>query len=145
MKRENIFFLLIFSFLITLLSCGERVTKKEETKIKLKNNTVSSNTPIEENTNKELIALGEKLFADKTCTTCHLKDKKVIGPSILDINKIYAEKNADLFDFLKGKLEPIVDTDPVQVSIMKANLDGFVKDLTDKELNALKVYMLSVK
>ena len=145
MKIKNIFFLLIFSLLITFLSCGERVTKKEETNIKLKNNSVSSNTHIEENTNEELITLGEKLFADKTCTTCHFKDKKVIGPSILDINKIYAEKNADLFEFLKGNLEPIVDKDPIQVSIMKANLDGFVKDLTDKELNALKIYMLSVK
>ena len=145
MKMKNILFLLVLGVLFAFLSCGERVTKKEEKKIKLKKNTTSSNTHIKENSNKELITLGEKLFADKTCTTCHFKDKKVIGPSILAINKIYAEKNADLLDFLKGNLEPIVDTDPVQVSIMKANLDGFVKDLTDKQLNALKAYMLSVK
>ncbi len=30
------------------------------------------------------------------------------------------------------------------VAVMKANLDGFVKDLKDDELNALKAYMLSV-
>jgi len=142
---KNIFFLLVFGMLFTFLSCGEKVTQKKETKIKLKNNSKTANTLSEVKHNSGLIALGEKLFADKTCTTCHYKDKKVIGPSILDINKIYAEKNADLFEFLKGNLEPIVDKDPVQVSIMKANLDGFVKDLTDKELNALKLYMLSVK
>ena len=139
---RKIFFLLVFGMLFTFISCGEKITKKEDIKIKLKNNSNNSNTEIE---NSGLIALGEKLFAEKTCTTCHLKDKKIIGPSIIEINKIYIENNTDLLVFLKGNLKPIVDTDPVQVSIMKANLDGFVKDLSDKELNALKAYMLSVK
>ena len=47
--------------------------------------------------------------------------------------------------FLKGNQEAIVDTDPGQVAIMKANLDGFVKDLSDNELKALEAYMLSFK
>ena len=70
--------------------------------------------------------------------------EKGIGPSITEINKIYSDKNADIIAFLKGELNAIVDTDPGQVAVMKANLDGFVKDLKDPELNALKAYMLSV-
>jgi len=145
MKMKKLYFLLVFGMLFTFLSCGEKVTKQEDTKIKLKDNSKSSKTLVEKNDNSGLIALGEKLFAEKTCTTCHLKDKKVIGPSIIEINKTYTKKKADLFAFLKGDLEPIIDTDPIQISIMKANLDSFVKDLSDKELNALKAYMLSVK
>ena len=142
---KKIFFLLIFGLLFTFLSCGEKITKKEDIKIKSQDNSETPKTLLEDNTKSELVTLGEKLFSEKTCTTCHFKNKKVIGPSILEINKIYAENNADLIEFLKGNLNPIVDLDPVQVSIMKANLDGFVKDLSDKELNALKAYMLSVK
>jgi cytochrome c len=59
--------------------------------------------------------------------------------------KIYDENDASIIAFLKGNMDPIVDTDPGQVAIMKANLDGFVKDLTDDELKALEAYMLSVK
>ena len=70
---------------------------------------------------------------------------KVIGPSIKDINKIYAEQNGDMVKFLKGEAQPIVDTDPGQVAIMKANLDGFVKDMSDEELAAIASYMKSVK
>ncbi len=39
----------------------------------------------------------------------------------------------------------IVETDPGQVAIMKANLDGFVKDLKQEELEALAAYMRSAK
>ena len=142
---KKLYFLLVFGMLFTFISCGEKVTQQEDAKIKLKDNSKNSNILVEKNDNSGLIALGEKLFAEKTCTTCHLKDKKVIGPSIIEINKTYTKKKADLFAFLKGDLEPIIDTDPIQISIMKANLDSFVKDLSDKELNALKAYMLSVK
>ncbi len=94
--------------------------------------------------NAALIAKGKKLFKDKTCFTCHLPDTKAIGPSIIDINKIYLKKMLILC-ILKGDFEPIVDTDPGQVAVMKANLDGFVKDLKDAELDALKAYMLKCK
>ncbi len=93
----------------------------------------------------DLVAIGKKLFTDKTCATCHAPDKKLVGPSIQDIAKIYADKGASIVDFLKQKSKPIVDTDPGQVSVMKANLDGFVKDMKDDELKALEAYMMSVK
>lgn len=91
------------------------------------------------------VADGEALFTSKTCTTCHQPDTKVIGPSIKDINAKYSENNASIVAFLKGETSPIVDTDPAQVAIMKANLDSFVKDLSEAELKAIEKYMLSVK
>lgn len=123
-------------------SCGEK--KKDELKKEVE-------TPVEEVTTEaakgpsDYLVLGEKLFTEKTCATCHLKDTKVIGPSIKDINKIYTEQNANIVAFLKGETPAIVDTDPGQVAIMKANLDSFVKDLTSEELAALAVYMGSIK
>lgn len=127
---------------VFLASCGEK--KKEEVK------TVE--TPevevVEETTVAEIVGdieLGKKLFTEKTCTTCHQPDAKVIGPSIKDINKIYSEKNADIVTFLTGASPAIVDTDPGQVAIMKANIDGFVKDLTAEELASIALYMKSIE
>jgi cytochrome c len=122
-----------------LTSCGEK--KKEEVKKEVETTveTVEEKAPVDN------IALGKQLFNDKTCTTCHQADVKVIGPSIKDINKVYAEKGGNIVTFLKGEAEAIVDTDPGQVAIMKANLDGFVKDLSGNELAALAAYMRSVK
>ena len=37
----------------------------------------------------------------------------------------------------------MVDKDPAQVAIMKANIDGFVKDMTPEELQAVSAYMRS--
>lgn len=137
--------LLFIGALVSFYSCGEKKSDKKEEKVTIqqKKETPKDKDASAENT--ALIAKGEKLFKDKTCFTCHLPDTKAIGPSIKEINKIYADKNADIIAFLKDELEPIVDTDPGQVAVMKANLDGFVKDLKEEELNALKEYMLSVK
>lgn len=122
-----------------LTSCGEK--KKEEVKKEVET--------VKEEVATEVVAgnleLGKKLFTEKTCATCHNPDMKIIGPSIKDINKIYAEQNANMVKFLKGEAPAIVDTDPGQVAIMKANLDGFVKDMTGDELAAIAAYMASVK
>jgi cytochrome c len=133
-------FVIALAALFTV-SCGE--TKKEEVKKEVKEEVTPEVKKEKVKKPSDYLALGEKLFTEKTCATCHQPDAKVIGPSIKDINKIYKEKNANIVDFLKGKSEPIVDTDPGQVAIMKANLDGFVKDLTSEELAALAVYMNS--
>ncbi|MBT8395220.1 MAG: cytochrome c [Bacteroidia bacterium] len=147
MKKFTLLFALIA--LISFSNCGDKKADKQIDKV-----TIQSGS----DTNKEkpamadaqldgdaIIAKGKKLFKDKTCFTCHMPKETGIGPSIVDINNIYKEKNEDIVEFLKGNLEPIVDTDAGQVAVMKANLDGFVKDLKDDELNALKAYMLSVK
>ena len=123
------------------VSCGE--TKKEEVKKEVETTVEPAAEGVE--SSSEEIALGEKLFKDKTCFTCHHPDEKVIGPSIKDINKIYSEKGGNIVAFLKGDSHAIVDTDPGQVAIMQANIDGFVKNLSDAELTALSVYMGSIK
>ncbi|NOR29250.1 MAG: c-type cytochrome [Lutibacter sp.] len=123
-----------------LTSCGDK--KKEEVKKEVETvvEEVKTETVVGDN-----LALGEKLFMGKTCSTCHNPDMKIIGPSIKDMNKVYAEQNGDMIKFLKGEAEAIVDTDPGQIAIMKANLDGFVKDMSDDELAAIVAYMKSVK
>ena len=134
--------------LISFSNCGDKKADKQSEKISIQSNSdTKKEKPAIANAEVDsdaIIAKGKKLFKDKTCFTCHMPNEKGIGPSIIDINKIYLDKKADIVDFLKGDLEPIVDTEPGQVAVMKANLDGFVKDLKDDELNALKAYMLSV-
>ena len=136
--------LLIFGVIaFTFTSCGDK--KKEEVKKEAEPIKVEETVKVTEETTtdakSEQVALGEKLFTEKTCVACHQLDTKLIGPSIKDIVKIYDEKGANMVQFLKGNTEAIVDTDPGQVAIMKANLDGFVKDLTPEELQALAGYM----
>ena len=129
---------------VLFTSCGEK--KKEEVKKEVETKVEAVKEEAKEATDPaDNIALGKQLFTDKTCTTCHQPDAKVIGPSIKDIVKVYNEQDANLVAFLKGESPAIVDTDPGQVAIMKANLDGFVKDLTGDELAALAAYMRSVK
>ncbi|MBT8316193.1 MAG: c-type cytochrome [Lutibacter sp.] len=131
---------------VFLTSCGdkkkEEVKKEVETKVEAVKEEVKAEATDAVADNLEL---GKKLFTEKTCATCHNPDMKVIGPSIKEINKVYAEQNANMVKFLKGESPAIVDTDPGQVAIMKANLDGFVKDMTGDELAAITAYMRSVK
>ncbi len=123
-------------------SCGEK--KKEEIKKEVETPVETVKEEVKEASAADL-ELGKKLFTEKTCATCHNPDMKVIGPSIKDINKVYTEQNANMMKFLKGESPAIVDTDPGQVAIMKINLDGFVKDMTEDELAAIVAYMKSIK
>ncbi len=139
MKKLLILFVAIA---FTFTSCGDK--KKEEVKNDVE--SVKEEVKVEEtvtdaSAKDQQTAMGEKLFSEKTCTACHTLDTKVIGPSIKDIIKIYDEKGGNLVQFLKGNADAIVDTDPGQVAIMKANLDGFVKDMSPEELQALAAYM----
>ena len=137
--KKILFVFAIFS--LAIISCGE--TKKEDVKKEAEApKEVAKEAPTEAG---DMIAMGEKLFTDKTCVSCHQIDAKIVGPSVKDIVKIYDEKNANIVDFLNGTQEAIVETDPGQIAIMKANLDGFVKDLKEEELEALSAYMQSVK
>jgi len=90
------------------------------------------------------IFLGNRLFSEKTCITCHAVDQQKVGPSVVEIMTVYKEKNGDIVAFLKGKTQPIVDTTASQVAVMQANIDGFLKEVSDVELNALATYMLHV-
>jgi cytochrome c len=131
----------IFALLMT--SCGndkkeakQAEQKVEQVKKEVKNTAVAA---------QDLVAMGEKLFVSKTCSSCHAVDTKLVGPSVKDIVVKYDETKGNIVGFLKEKSPAIVDTDPGQVAIMKANLDGFVKDLTGDELQALAAYMRSKK
>ncbi len=90
------------------------------------------------------IFLGNRLFSEKTCITCHEVNKEKTGPSVKEIMKIYKEKNGDIVAFLKGNAKPIVDTTSSQVAIMQANIDGFLKGISDEELKTIATYMLHV-
>lgn len=141
-------FLAITVTALFLTSCGDN--KKEEVKKEAETNVEAVTEEVKEVKSDAVIAedqfaLGEKLFAEKTCVSCHQLDAKVVGPSIKEIVKIYDEKNGNIVQFLKGNDPAIVDTDPGQVAIMKANLDGFVKDLSGDELQALAAYMRGAK
>ncbi len=137
--KKSLFVLGLVAFIIA--SCGEK--KKDEVKKEVE--TVKEEVKQEVTETADNLELGKKLFTEKTCATCHQPDAKVIGPSIKDMNKIYAEQNGDMMKFLRGEAAPIVDTDPGQVAIMKANIDGFVKNMTDDELKAIVDYMLSIQ
>ncbi len=90
------------------------------------------------------IFLGNRLFSEKTCITCHDVNGIKIGPSVKEIMKVYKEKNGDIVAFLKGEAKPIVDTTASQVAIMQANIDGFLKNISDEELKTIATYMLHV-
>lgn len=84
---------------------------------------------------------GKELFEGKgKCSACHLPDKKVIGPSIVDIAKIYKAQNGNMVAFLKEEAEPIVD--PAQYEVMKTNF-SITKTMSDEELKALEDYFYS--
>lgn len=119
---------------LTVISCGKKEEKKEE----LYPEEVASTLSPEE----QLIADGKELFESNkaACFSCHQMDKKVIGPSIKDIAKIYKEKNGDMVAFLRKKADPIVD--PSQYSLMETNF-AVLKTMSDDELKSLQAYMMS--
>jgi cytochrome c len=119
MKRIALLFLLVI-----LISC-----KKESTESFGKTTTKTS------------VELGKELFESKgNCVACHLKDQKVIGPSIQDIAKTYKSQNADLISFLKEEAKPIVD--PSQYEVMKTNF-AITKAMSNAELQAIEAYIYS--
>jgi cytochrome c len=121
---KNIFLLLTF---LSFISC-----KKENKKEALYPNAETNQTPIE---------LGQEIFEGKgNCVACHLINKKVIGPSVQDMAKIYKEQNASIIDFLKNDAKPIID--PSQYEVMKTNF-VITKAMTDEELKAIEAYIYS--
>ena len=129
---KKLFFLL---FTLVFISCGD---KKSEPFGKAPDETLVDQTEVAVD---PTLALGEDLFNGVgLCKTCHLPDKKVIGPSIVEIATIYKEKGGNMVEFLKENAEPIVD--PTQYEVMKTNF-AVTKTLSDEELKALETYMYS--
>lgn len=87
------------------------------------------------------IELGKEIFESRgNCVACHLVDKKVIGPSIQEISKIYKAKNGNIINFLKNDAKPIVD--PSQYEVMKTNF-AITKSMSEEELKAIEAYIYS--
>jgi len=127
--------LIILTFLLlTFTSCHTEIDKTE----------TQNNIERPELSMDSKIFLGNRLFSEKTCITCHATNSKKVGPSIIDIMHIYKEKDGNIVSFLKGKSNPIVETDEKQIAIMQANIDGFLKKITDEELDAIATYMMHV-
>ncbi len=124
--KQNLFIL----FVLLFISCKNESDNKDTF-------SVSNSETTEINT----LELGKNLFNGKgTCLACHKPNQKIIGPSIVEIAKIYKEQNADMISFLKGNAEPIVD--PSQYEVMKANFQ-ITKKMSDQELEAIVEYMYS--
>jgi cytochrome c len=117
--------------IVTVLSC-----KKESQEPFGKTETTTlTETP------KTPEIVGKEIFETKgNCIACHMTDKKVIGPSLVEIAQIYKDKKGDMVSFLKGETEPIVD--PSQYEVMKTNL-AITEEMSDEELKALEAYIFS--
>lgn len=85
---------------------------------------------------------GEKLFTEKTCTTCHKPDTKLVGPSLKDIAAAYNGDKDKLKAFLTGEAKPIVD--PSQESVMHPQI-AITKALPAEQLDQITDYILSHK
>lgn len=129
--KKHIFFA---TCTLLLIACG----KKESNKEALYPDIVAETLSPEE----QLIADGKKLFESNkaACFSCHQMDKKVIGPSIREIAKIYKEQDGDMVAFLRKQAEPIVD--PSQYNVMETNF-AILKTMSDEELKSLEAYMMS--
>lgn len=129
--------IIVLGLVFLALSCKgkeeESLSKEEESEV-----TVSEGMQAETQTPEQL---GETVFQGKgNCVSCHQVDKKLIGPSIQEIAKIYKDKNANIITFLKGEGEPIVD--PSQYEVMKTNF-AVTKAMSDEELKGLEAYIYS--
>ena len=130
----RLFISLIVIFMLNSCNTDKKIKKGNE-------NSVPERAALSQDSK---IFLGNRLFSEKTCITCHDVERKKIGPSVVDIMHAYKKNNADIVAFLKGNSKPIVDTTASQVAIMQANIDSFLKEITDEELNAIATYMLHV-
>lgn len=126
-------FIALCSMVFVLISCGK--TKNTD------DIPVPGQAGTELSETEKQLALGKEVFNGKgTCYSCHLPEKKVIGPSIKEIAEIYRNQNGDMKAFLLEKAEPIVD--PAQYVTMKTNF-SVTKNLPENELEAVIAYMQS--
>lgn len=98
---------------------------------------------VEQSPEEQQMALGKEIFNGKgMCYSCHLPDKKIIGPSLKEINQVYLDKQGDMKAFLLEKADPLVD--PAQYGVMKTNFN-VTKNIPEAELDALITYIKSIK
>ncbi len=115
--------IIILAAIIAFLSCKKEVEK-------------TKNAVIEVPT----LELGKTLFEANNCVACHQAADKTVGPSLAQMADIYKKEKASIQIFLRGNGEPIVDAS--QYETMKVNLE-LTKSMTDQELQAIEMYVLS--
>jgi cytochrome c len=121
---------------LSLFSCKKEEEKKESL-------YTSSETAAEGETANLTPSekIGQEIFDGKgNCFSCNKTDQKIIGPSVMEIAKIYKEKKGNMVEFLKGEGKPLVD--PSQYEVMKTNF-AITKNFTDEELKGLEDYFYS--
>ncbi|MFQ3173098.1 MAG: cytochrome c [Flavobacterium sp.] len=94
--------------------------------------------PSKTNSSKIQISEGEKLIAKSDCIGCHNKDKKVVGPSYVDIANKYASNDKSI-NYLSGKI--IKGGSGVWGSLPM----GAHASLTKDEAKSMVKYILSLK
>ena len=129
-------FLALFLLCFALQSCNtDQKTETKEAEPTLVRGALSLDSQI---------FLGNRLFSEKTCITCHDVHKSTIGPSVKEIMKVYKKENGSIVAFLKGEADPIVEASAAQRAMMQANIKGFLKNISDEELGAIATYMIHV-
>ena len=74
--------------LVVILALNSCITGEKTEVVVEKGDTVRGELSLDSK-----IFLGNRLFSEKTCITCHDIDKNKIGPSVIDIMNIYKDKN----------------------------------------------------
>jgi cytochrome c len=146
--KKQIFITISMGLLLTF-SCGSPNKEKSTTTQSEQNVTeapktdsVTPATTPPATSQSTTVSPGEKLFNEKTCTTCHKPDTKLVGPSLKDIAAAYNGNKDGLKAFLKGEGKPIVD--PSQESVMHPQI-AITKALPAEQLDQITDFILSHK
>lgn len=84
---------------------------------------------------------GAAVYNSLKCGMCHKPDKAAAAVSLVEIDKVYTDKEK-LVKFFKGETKPLIESD--KWGMMRPQLDK-IKALPDPEKDALAEYMLSFK
>ena len=115
-----------------LISCGGSEEQKE---------TATETTTEEVVAEVPVAKEGAEFYKTSGCVACHQVDKKLVGPSILDIAAAYADE-ATLAAFLKGESKAIVD--PAQEAVMAPQLE-ITKKMSAEDLQVIVSYIMGHK
>ena len=114
-----------------LTSCGGSEEQKE----------TATETTTEKVVEVPAVKEGAEFYKTSGCVACHQVDKKLVGPSILDIAAAYADE-ATLTAFLKGESAAIVD--PAQAALMTPQVE-ITKKMSAEDLQVIVSYIMGHK
>ncbi len=93
-------------------------------------NAGNANTNVVAMTEEEMLAAGEKLFADKTCITCHgpVGEGNAIGPNLTDNAWIHGGSKEAIFNVIKN-------------GVPEKGMTPYKDQITDQNIESLVVYI----